>query len=149
MTKRKYREGAKVSNVGELLEHEWFIVYIGSKSKTLHQSVVTSWQLRTCEKFINAGLVYVAEKTQEKYQVELFYGYQEGECGIYHSFELTDPDESADAGEMAEKLASLLDTKPDNSDFNFDTMYVDLPESVVKKIKADGVREYLERVKRR
>lgn len=147
MSKRKYRRGSQVQNVGEIPEHEWFIVYFGSSTKTLNQSVLASWQLRTCEKFINAGLVYVAEKIpeqQKKYQAELFYGYQEGECGIYHSFELTDPEAAEDTTELAEKLAGLLDTKLGSDDFNFDSMYVDLPATLVERIKADAIREYLD-----
>lgn len=81
----------------------------------------------------------------KKYQAELFYGYQECESGIYHSFELADPEVRTDVFKASKRLAELLDTKPGSPDFNFDTMYVDLPESVVKRIKADAVREYLEK----
>lgn len=81
----------------------------------------------------------------KKYQAELFYGYQECESGIYHSFELVDPDAHTDVFAASERLAELLDTKPGSPDFNFDTMYVALPESLVERIKTDAVREYLEK----
>jgi len=79
----------------------------------------------------------------KKYQAELFYGYQECESGIYHSFELADPDAHTDVFKASERLAELLDTKPGSTDFNFDTMYVDLPESLVERIKAEAIMEYL------
>ena len=37
---------------------------------------------------------------REKYQVELHYGYQETDCGIFHSFMATDPEKHADVTEM-------------------------------------------------
>ena len=80
----------------------------------------------------------------KKYQAELFYGYHGCECGIFHAFELTDPDVSTDRRELAKKLADLLDTKPENDDFNYNSMYVALPEPLVERIKAEAVKEFLE-----
>lgn len=78
------------------------------------------------------------------YQADLHYGYQRShdDYGTYHAFELTDPDEKTDEGAMGEHLACLLDTTTEDEDFNFDLMRVNLPESLVEKIKADAVREY-------
>lgn len=80
---------------------------------------------------------------QKKYQAELFYGYQESESGIYHSFELADQCTHTDVFEVSGRLAELLDTKPGNPDFTFGTMYVDLPEPLIERIKAEAVMEYL------
>ncbi len=79
-----------------------------------------------------------------KYQIELFYGYEDGECGIWHSFESHDPDAQTDGDEVKERLADSLDISSDSVDFNYDSMYIDLPESLVKKIKDDAVKEYME-----
>ncbi len=63
MAKRKYKKGAQVISVAELLEHEWFIVHFGPNVvKTLHKSFIASWQLRTCELFVDAGQIYIAER---------------------------------------------------------------------------------------
>lgn len=63
MSKRKYKQGAQVTSVAEILEHEWFIVHFGPKAaKTMHKSFIGSWQLHTCELFVDAGRVYIAER---------------------------------------------------------------------------------------
>lgn len=63
MSRRKFKKGAQVVSVAELLEHEWFIVHFGrSAIKTVHQQVLASWQLRTCDLFVNGGQVYIAER---------------------------------------------------------------------------------------
>ena len=78
----------------------------------------------------------------EQYQIELFYGYEEGECGIYHAFEAVDP-AAANDEDMQEKLANTLGIETDGPNFNWDIMYIRLPDTVVAKIKADAVKEYL------
>ena len=82
-----------------------------------------------------------------KYQIELFYGFEEAECGIFHAFEAVDPDVGHDDAVIAEELAEQLDTEPDCYRFSCDSMYIDLPESLISRIKADAVREYIEGVK--
>ena len=63
MSKRKFKKGNLVINVDELLEHDWFIVHFGPNTvKTLHKSFIGSWQLSLCEKFVDAGSVYIAER---------------------------------------------------------------------------------------
>lgn len=83
---------------------------------------------------------------KRRQDVELFYGYQAGEDGIYHSFALEDPDRTPDdkyEGDdmIAERLAYDLDTNVDDQRFNWDSMFVTLPESVVERIKAEGRNE--------
>ena len=62
--KRKYKAGALVTNVAQLLDHEYFIVQFGIRDtpKTMHREVLASWQLRTCERFVRAGRVSVADR---------------------------------------------------------------------------------------
>lgn len=82
-----------------------------------------------------------------KCQIELYYGYEETECGIYHSFKAIDPDVEHDDAVIAKELAEQLDTKLDCYRFSYDSMYIDLPESLIERIKADAIREYIEGVK--
>ncbi len=72
------------------------------------------------------------------YQIELHYGYQECEDGIYHAFETSDIEECADSREVAARLAGLLDCTPNDESFNWNSMYVALPEKTVERIRAEG-----------
>lgn len=79
-----------------------------------------------------------------EHQIKLYYGYQTGECyEVYHAFEATDPAETADEDKMEIHLAELLETTPDDEDFDYGAMYIRLPEPVVNRIKAEGVQEHL------
>ncbi len=63
MSKKKFKRGPKVLNVAELLEHDWFIVHFGPNVvKTLHKSFIGSWQLFMCERYVDSGQVYIAER---------------------------------------------------------------------------------------
>lgn len=77
------------------------------------------------------------------YQIELHYGYQECEDGIYHAFEATDIEERVDGQEVAERLAGLLDCTPDDGHFNWSSMYIALPEKTVERIKQEGRSEMM------
>ena len=76
------------------------------------------------------------------YNVELCYGYFEGECGIYHAFRLVAPEKDF-PDDVEKSLAESLETKADNPNFKWDCMHLNLPDAIVERIKADGVREYL------
>lgn len=78
-----------------------------------------------------------------KYQINLFYAWEDGEDGIYHAFEATDPNMEANTDRIKKKLAALLYLKPDDENFNIKNMNIDLSDSLVECIKAAGVREYL------
>ena len=78
------------------------------------------------------------------YNVELCYGYFEGECGIYHAFRLVAPEKDF-PDDVEKSLAESLETKADNPNFKWDCMHLNLPDAIVERIKADGVREYLTR----
>lgn len=77
------------------------------------------------------------------YNVELCYGYFEGECGTYHAFTLVAPEEDL-PDDVEESLAASLEVDADSPNFNWDSMHLNLPDAVVERIKADGVREYLD-----
>lgn len=77
------------------------------------------------------------------YEVELYYGYEDGESGIFHAFEAVDPNADTDSEEMAANLAKLLDLELDDGSFNWDSMPIRLPDSLLERIKADAVQEYL------
>ena len=77
------------------------------------------------------------------HQIELHYGYQECEDGIYHAFEASDIEERVDSREVAERLAGLLDCTPDDERFNWNSMYIALPEKTVDRIKQEGRSEMM------
>jgi len=62
MSKRKFKEGKKVVSVAELLEHDWFIVHFGKRVNPVHKGFLASWQLHTCELFVDQGWIYIAER---------------------------------------------------------------------------------------
>jgi hypothetical protein len=77
------------------------------------------------------------------YQIELHYGYQECEDGIYHAFETSDIEECADSRDIAARLAGLLDCTPNDGSFNWNSMYIALPEKTVERIKQEGRSEMM------
>ena len=79
--------------------------------------------------------------------VELYYGYQECEDGIYHAFSLEDPKKAPNADNIADELASLLDTTPEDQRFNWNVMEVRLPDTVVEQIRNSGVQMAVESMK--
>lgn len=82
----------------------------------------------------------MSEKT---YRIELYYGYQECESGIYHAFDAVDPQERHNDDKMAVKLSDTLDTTPDDDNFHYNSMHILLPASVVARIRADAVNDFL------
>ena len=76
-------------------------------------------------------------------KILLYYGIEEGECGIYHSFEAVDPDAPGDDEGVAGRLAELLDCKAEDDRFAYNSMLIQLPDSLVERIKAEAIQEYL------
>jgi hypothetical protein len=61
--RRKFKQGEQITSVAQILEHDWFIVHFGPvTAKTVNREVLKSWQLRTCEMFVDRGSVYIAER---------------------------------------------------------------------------------------
>lgn len=77
------------------------------------------------------------------YQIELHYGYQECEEGIYHAFEASDIEDRVDCQEMVATLADLLDCTPEDDRFDWNSMYIALPEKTVERIKQEGRSEMM------
>lgn len=94
-------------------------------------------------------------KRSDKYEIELYYGYEESTYGIYHAFEAVSKNDKVDSDEMARALAEDLDCIEVNDDneeeisdrFNYNSMFIALPQSVVDQIKADAIKEYRENQK--
>lgn len=82
---------------------------------------------------------------RKSYQVQLYYGFQETEDGIYHAFEATDP-EGAPDDKVPERLAELLDTTTSDDRFDYNLMPIRLPDSLVDRIRNEAVQEYMEYV---
>lgn len=80
-----------------------------------------------------------------KYQALLYYGIEESEsdCSIYHSFRAEDPALLHDDDSIAKELAEQLDCEADDDNFQCRSMYIDLPESLVQRIRNEAVSECL------
>lgn len=74
------------------------------------------------------------------YQVKLCYGYEQNEDGsIFHAFEAMGPDESPVDLSIDKKLCDVLEADKDN--FDWDWLFLTLPDSIVSKIRSDAVEE--------
>ncbi len=80
---------------------------------------------------------------RKPYHIELCYGYQECESGIYHSFVAIDPLGQHDDEKMARKLSATLDTTPDDASFKHNSMQILLPAEVIERIRVDAVNDFL------
>ena len=78
-------------------------------------------------------------------QVLLYYALQENECdaNTYCAFRAVDPAHSLDDDAIAAHLAAQLDTEPGNDDFQMRSMYIDLPEDLVARIREEAIRSFL------
>ena len=61
-TKRKFRIGPVVRNFDELFQHDYFMIQLGSKCKTVHKAFVRSWQIDYCRRQIKQFRLRVAER---------------------------------------------------------------------------------------
>lgn len=82
----------------------------------------------------------------EKNKVQLNYGYQECEDGIYHAFTLEDSERIGDPEETAKVLAELLDTTPDDDRFGWNSMFLELPRKTIERFRERGRQELLAKV---
>lgn len=92
-----------------------------------------------------AGITESACRPVKRYEAELHYGWQRSHdtYETYHAFELTDPEIPADYDELGEILADLLDTTPDDEDFDCNSMNVNIPASLVRRIQNDFINEIM------
>ena len=80
----------------------------------------------------------------KSYNIELVYGYEDSTCGIYHSFIALDPEVMEGREQIEEELMEDLDCSEEDLEdgtFNYDSMDIALPETLVAKIKADALAE--------
>lgn len=82
------------------------------------------------------------ETMTKEYQVKLFYGWEETENGTFHAFEAVDPNVEHDAEKISEELAEQLDRKVDDIAFDYNSMYVSLPDTLIQRIQEDAIREH-------
>ena len=81
-----------------------------------------------------------------KYQALLYYGIEdnETECTTFHAFHAVDPKLPHDDSKIAAELAAQLDCTPEDDCFQCRSMYIDLPESLVRRIRHDAVVSVIE-----
>lgn len=74
------------------------------------------------------------------YQVKLCYGYEQNEDGtIFHAFEAIDTDECPSEMAVDKRLLEVLEAEED--DFDWDWMFIALPEKTVAKIQSEALEE--------
>ena len=68
MSKPKYKIGRQICSIAEFDDSDsrFYIVFFGSKPKTLHKSFLISWQYQLLRRFIVNGKVYEAELIAEE-----------------------------------------------------------------------------------
>lgn len=88
--------------------------------------------------FCHKGFVL---RKEHRYQVKLCYGYEQNEDGsIFHAFEAIGPDESPVDLSIDKKLSDVLEADEDS--FDWDWLFVALPDSIVSKIRSDAEKEF-------
>ena len=81
-------------------------------------------------------------KEAYRYQVKPCYGYEQNEDGsIFHAFEAIGPDESPVDVSIDKKLSDVLEADLDN--FDWDWLFVALPENIVSKIRSDALEDMM------
>lgn len=79
----------------------------------------------------------------KNYNVELYYGYVQGEDGIAHAFELVDANAFPNCDMVADGFAEVLDTERENPLFQWDCLRMPLPAELVARIQADAIKDYI------
>lgn len=77
------------------------------------------------------------------YMIDLYYGYEEGNYGVSLDFIAVDPKVTVDSDDIANRLAESLDVAPDDYHFNYNSCSLELPESLIARIKEDAIKDYL------
>lgn len=76
----------------------------------------------------------------KSYQVKLCYGYEQNEDGsIFHAFEAISTNECPVKKAVSDSLRETLEA--DTDDFNWDWMFITLPEQTVRQIRGDAIEE--------
>lgn len=80
------------------------------------------------------------------YSIELYYGYEVTSYGTNHAFIVADPeDDVTQSKDVGNELMEELDIDPDepSEDFNYDVTTLALPKSLIKRIQAEAVEDYI------
>lgn len=101
-----------------------------------------------CAVLAESGIQIIEEDSTNsalKYQALLYYGIEESEsdCSIYHSFRAEDPSLLHDDDSIAQDLAEQLDCEVGDDNFQCRSMYIDLPPTLVQRIRSEAISEYL------
>ena len=72
--------------------------------------------------------------------ITLYYGYQESTEGRNHAFVVEDAADMPETSRIPYELAELLGTIPEDRDFNWDTLSVEIPEATVIKLRQEGMQ---------
>ena len=82
---------------------------------------------------------------KKDYQILLYYGIEEceSECSTFHSFRAVDPQQPHDDDAIAADLAEQLDCNTDDDNFQCRNMYIDLPESLTRRIQQDAISAFI------
>lgn len=77
------------------------------------------------------------------YRIELYYGFKICTDGPEHVFEAVDPVESDTDNTVPDRLADRLNSYVGSNAFTWDSICIDIPESIVRRIQNDAVQAYL------
>lgn len=81
-------------------------------------------------------------RKEHRYQVKLCYGYEQNEDGsIFHAFEAIDANDSPVDLAIDKRLLETLEAEED--DFDWDWMFIDLPEKTVSRIRSEALEEII------
>ncbi len=72
--------------------------------------------------------------------INLYYGYLERSDGINHAFVVEDAADMLETSRIPFELAELLGTIPEDRDFNWDTLPVEIPEAAIMKLRQEGMQ---------
>ena len=89
------------------------------------------------------------ETYENPYKIRLYYGCEVHYDDVYHSFVAVHPDNSDDDRQVVKELKELLDPISEESTFDYNCMDIQIPDSVVQKIKEDAVREFKDDLQKR
>lgn len=60
--KRKFKAGPIIQNLEEVFQHNYFMMWQGSRWKTIHCGFVRAWQVNFCHQQVQRGFLRVAER---------------------------------------------------------------------------------------
>lgn len=89
------------------------------------------------------------ETYDNPYKICLYYGCEVHYDDVYHSFVAVHPDNPDDNGDVVKEIKEMLEPISEESTFDYDRMDIRIPDSVVRRIKEDAVREFKDELQKR